>query len=179
MNEKELRTYFRLQERLTAIQQEVESLREEVYDAFPEIISIHAGSASIKQDKSGRGIIDESILETCRIHVSLMHESPGIETELTKFFPGTTIDASISDVDPRTHALCRELARKGSEVSKASGCHGYRISVMLDEEGAYFDVGLGRDTEELRLAVQGAFPDARIKFTGEEPPLNLKTSLDL
>lgn len=168
----DLSIVFALQDRLTQIQRAIEPKNQGIYDAFPEVISIFPASDHFKRDENDYPIVKADVIHTCRIRVEVMKETPGLQEKLAAHFPGIPVEIVESDLEEGKQELGRLLARHSDRLSNAIE-GGYYIGVERDERGAYFNMGLNRDTAAARKAVQNIFPGERIVFMKDAPRLTL------
>lgn len=173
MEPKDLSIIFALQSRLTQLRRAIEPKSEEVYEVFPEVISILPASDNFEQDGNGYPIVNAGIIDTCRICVEVMKATPGLQEKLAAHFPGISVEVMESDLDEGKQGLDRLLARHSDRLSDAIE-GGYYIGVEQDEHGAYFNMGLNHDTSATRKAVQNIFPGERIVFMKDGPRLTLE-----
>lgn len=176
-NERDLRIIFELQERLTRISREIEKKREDAYEMLPELINIYSVCDGYKRDDRDNPIIDEKILDTCRVRVEVMFDSQELQKKLVGLFPGMFIEVMETTIEYGKWRLAREVVRQFDRLSDAIS--GFQIEVELDEKmsgenRAYLNVNLCHDTPEARAKVHEIFPNVRVVFSSGGSDFKIK-----
>lgn len=165
MNEQELTEIFRKSDELTRLSGIIEKQKPVILERFPEVLCMT--SCPIEDSKAD-----------CKISIEISEKTEGLQEALQSYFRDEPITLHITETEPEKQSLVRTLFK--TDISDVLDTTHYRdglyMSIKLDKDGAYIDMRLTNDTENIRHVIQEAYPDARFKFDKNDKPLTFRVA---